>query len=103
MKKAIVVLALLLVLILGCAQEEIQRVGWKLVEIQQDVKICSVLKDTYYVTTNVWVRNFWGYAISLEFSDVNSVPKDRIGIEKALQMVKAKEVYTQVIKKLREH
>ena len=73
------------------------RIGWRYVEIQQEVSQKSVLDDTFYVQTEVWVRSFFGVAISLEWNDIDSVPRGKIKEAKEIQRLKAHFVYDKLV------
>jgi hypothetical protein len=48
------------------------------VEIETEQSKAQILKGTYYVRTNVWVRDWKGYPITLESRQSETVTADKI-------------------------
>jgi carboxypeptidase C (cathepsin A) len=101
---ALVMVAVMVLIILIPHRGNLNKtwVGWKYVSIEQEVTQKSVLNDTYFVSTNVWVRTWYGDAISLEWWVTDVSTKDHIEWTKGMQFLKAEAVYEKVISKMRE-
>ena len=74
-------------------------------EIEQRVSVDSIIEDTYYVQTWVWIRKWNSMPVTIEESYFQSgVKKNEIESHKSFQMAKAIEVQKNVdsILKLRK-
>jgi len=72
------------------------------VEIETEQSKAEILKGTYYVQTNVWVRNWKGSPITLESRQFETVTAEKIDSVQKIQYkiaVKVKQKLEAVLKK----
>jgi hypothetical protein len=80
-----------------------ERIGWKYVEITQEVTPASIIDDSFFVDTHVWVRGFISSSdnLSSEFWDVDRVPRWKVEETKRDHENRAEEVYWKCVTLLR--
>ena len=77
---------LLIVFLFGCGG----------VKLEQDVSIHSYVNCTYSVSTEVWVNNFTGFPVTLEYLKIVKCKYSEIDSVKQLERLKAEKVVKRV-------
>ncbi len=63
------------------------------VSIEQKIKQASCINNTYYVQTKVWVRDWAGMPITLEYCEQKCVPKELTDSVAGVEYEKALPIY----------
>jgi len=58
-------------------------------KLEQKVKVTSYCKGTTYVITDVWIYNWWGKPLTLEYSNQECVPNSKTDSVKVAEYNKA--------------
>lgn len=69
--------------------EMIYNKNWMSTEIKQNVNVDSLLENTNYVSTVVWVRDWQGFAISIEYTNSKSCTQETTELVKKEQYQQA--------------
>ena len=67
------------------------------IEIEQEVTRAKLLDSTFYVETQVWVRNWKGFAITLEYNNLQKVKGKEIYKIKKEQLIQAEQIKKQLL------
>ena len=67
------------------------------IEVEQEVSKAEILKGTYYVKTNVWVRDWTGSPITIELMLQKCVKSDEIDSVKTAQLIRAEKIKTKLL------
>jgi hypothetical protein len=81
--KLFIVVCFLLVVFSGCSYQT---------ELKQEVSLCSISNNSYYVLTKININSRLGDFVSREFSDIDVVSCGEIETTKARQMEEALKV-----------
>ena len=76
--------------------------NWVSTEIEQDVRELSLLDKTYFVNTLVWIRNWQGFAVTIEHSEGKSCLYDEINAIKTDQYKTAVAIKNKVDKLIKK-
>ena len=63
--------------------------NWMSTEIKQSVSVNSLLENTNYISTVVWVRDWQGFAIAIEYSESKSCTQETTELVKKEQYQRA--------------